>query len=333
MEMKSKCVNLLNKLAYEVCHIKIEQNNILRQLEKNNEILEFNNALNSEILGIPTNYEIRTETYDFLKGNSHELILVLFCLYLNKYGKYNYYYPQFLNGEKTNRIKHVVIIPSEENKLREIIGGDDILESLKEFIDFIEHKEYNDKSVVEKLLDFLKDIEGISLMNINNKKYSKPSEILKLKQEKTEELQKYIRRNLDVKNKVPNLYNYIKELIESSRIELYSNHLNDVNNPYREEITKDDIIDNSKKLLLEDENRGNELSKLAGIGNVENTSEETYNKKEYNEPFEPSDYTSLSNLQDFDITTSDNTDANPDILNKLKNILEISTATDFETEN
>jgi hypothetical protein len=311
MEMKSKCVNLLNKLAYEVCNVKKEQEKILEKLEINNQILDFNNSLNSEILNIDTCYSIRIEEYDLLRCNNHKLILMLLCLYLNQEVEYNFYYPLFSN--KNQKIVRVVIIKSEQNILRETINYDNILEDLRGFMDFLECKDYNSRKVVLDLFDFIRDLERISLCNYKCEKYNKPSEILKLKNNKENTICDYVKNNINVKNKVSNLYNSIKEIIETSEMELLTEFSNDVNNPYKKNFTFVEVIENGKKLLLENFKKIDEQ-------NMHN-----------DEPYEPSDYTTLTDLQDFDLT-NDDTEINNDILYKLKNILEITTNSEIDTD-
>ena len=73
MDYKSKCVNLLNKLAYEVCNVKKDQAEIVEKININNEILLFNNSLNQEILNIPTSYQVKIEVYDLGLRNNNKI--------------------------------------------------------------------------------------------------------------------------------------------------------------------------------------------------------------------------------------------------------------------
>jgi hypothetical protein len=316
MDYKSKCVNLLNKLAYEVCNVKKEQNEIVDKLNINNEILLFTNALNQEILGINVCYKIAYEVYDLVGLKCNKLFYYLLCNYLNSVENYNFYFPSYVDQSFVNvhtrpSIVRVVLIPSQPNMLRETISTEKTLEHLQCFINYLEEQCYNSKKTREVILKYLENFECLNLSCRTEKNLSKPSSALKNRDMVNESICTFINNNVCKNNLICNLYNDIVEILEISKLELVEAYVSDVNNAYKEEITRKRIVENAYEVI-----RNREM--------------ETDNF----EPFEPSDIDTFTDtIQDFEFTQEDtNGNINKEIFNKLKNILDISTNTEFDTE-
>jgi hypothetical protein len=320
MDYKSKCVNLLNKLAYEVCNVKKDQVEIIEKININNEILLFNNSLTQEIINVGTSYQVKIEVYDLGLTDSNKIFLYLLCQYLNTLDNYNFYFPSYINQSFVNAnmkstITRVVLIPTAINTLRELMNFEGILENIRYFVDYLEEESYNSKSTLKHILNYLENIESAHLVNHIEKTFNKPSLILKEKDMIKEKISNFINNNVSRNNLVHNLYSELNEIIEVSKLELIEGYIRDVNNPYRQEVDRKKIIQNSHKFI----NR-NDIN----VMDSENC-----------EPFEPSDiftFTDTDTLQNFENTNDDTIiNTNKDIFNKLKNILDISTNT--ETDN
>jgi hypothetical protein len=195
--------------------------------------------------------------------------------------------------------------------LRETISTEKTLEHLQCFINYLEEQCYNSKKTREVILKYLENFECLNLSCRTEKNLSKPSSALKNRDMVNESICTFINNNVCKNNLICNLYNDIVEILEISKLELVEAYVSDVNNAYKEEITRKRIVENAYEVI-----RNREM--------------ETDNF----EPFEPSDIDTFTDtIQDFEFTQEDtNGNINKEIFNKLKNILDISTNTEFDTE-
>lgn len=319
MDYKSKCVNLLNKLAYEVCNVKKDQAEIIEKINVNNEVLLFTNSLNQEILNVKTSYQVKIEVYDLGVNDSNKIFLYLLCQYLNTLENYNFYFPSYINQSFVNTnmkstITRIVLIPTAINPLRELMNIEGLIENIRYFVYYLEEESYNSKSTLGHILNYLENIESAYLVNHIEKTFNKPSLILKEKDMILEKINNFVHNNVSRNNLVPNLYTELNEIIELSKLELLDEYMKDINNAYRQKVDRKRIIQNSHRFI----NR-NDTHIMDG---------------DNFEPYEPSDLETFTDtLQDFENTNDEtNTNTNKDIFNKLKNILDISTNTEIDTE-
>ena len=143
MNCKSTCVNLVNKLVYEVCLLTNKQRDIDKAVVQNNRILNFTNTLNYEILGLEVSHEIIYESYELYDNNGRNMLsnnLKLFNSYFSEYlntlEKYNVYIPGHISSLGNQySITRINLTSSTDHTLRTILDhGTDIFNSLENFI-------------------------------------------------------------------------------------------------------------------------------------------------------------------------------------------------------
>lgn len=328
MNCKSTCVNLVNKLVYEVCLLTNKQREIDKAVVQNNRILNFTNTLNYEILGLEVSHEIIYESYELYDNNGRNMLsnnLKLFNSYFSEYlntlEKYNVYIPGHISSLGNQySITRINLTSGTDHTLRTILdNGTDIFNSLENFILYLETSGRNNKKTAEIILQFLSNFSGLEVVYHDVQQVSKISTLIKSNQNTCKRNLSYIKENeSQTNNQFYSLLEYLRTEIELSRNNLLENHISDVNNPDKSTMT---IRDTYEGALNRCRNKTD--------GDYEpNEPYEPYEPYEPSEPSEPSEC-----FEYFDNTTEDFTSNSEIIFDRLKNILDVGSETTTQSEN